>query len=205
MNAPVPPALLDLPRCPGLKRWTRINGYFDVAEALAMQELVASLPQGARVAELGTFQGRSAVAIACALPPGGVLFCVDHFVNTVLAPGQAKPPLEEVVRTNLAALAANLDAFGVRDRVTVLRGRTRDAAQRFEPGSLDLVFVDAGHQYEEVSADLADWHPKVRPGGWLVCDDYTAEWPGVVRAIEETRLPGQFLAPTLWAHRKPGS
>lgn len=197
------PPLLNLPGCPGLKRWTRIKGYFEASEALAMQELVAGLPQGARVAELGTFQGRSAVAIACALPPGGVLFCVDHFVNTVLAPGQAKPPLEEVIRENLDCLAANLDAFGVRNRVTVLRGRTRDAAERFAAESLDLVFVDAGHQYEDVKADLADWYPKVRPGGWLVCDDCTPEWPGVVQAIQETRLAGELIAPTLWAHRKP--
>jgi predicted O-methyltransferase YrrM len=199
----VTPPRLDLPGCPGLKRWTRISGYFDAAEALVMQELVATLPQGARAAELGTFQGRSAVAIACALPPGGVLFCVDHFGNTILAPGQARPPREEIVRANLDALAANLDAFGVRDRVTVLRGRTRDAAARFPPASLDLVFVDAGHEYEAVRDDLADWHPKLKPGGWLVCDDCTAEWPGVVQAIQETRLQGEFIAPTLWAHRKP--
>jgi predicted O-methyltransferase YrrM len=194
---------LDLPRCPGLKAWTRIKGYFSVEEALAMQELVAGLPQGARVAELGTFQGRSAVAIACALPPGGVLFCVDHFLSTVLAPGQARPPDAEVVRANLDALAANLHAFGVQDRVTVLQATTREAARRFPPESLDMVFVDAGHEYPKVRADLADWYPKVRPGGWLVCDDYTAEWPGVKQAVDESGLPGDYIAPSLWAHCRP--
>lgn len=195
--------ILDLARCPGLKEWTRIRGYFAVEEALAMQELVSRLPQGARVAELGTFQGRSAVAIACALPPGGVLFCVDHFESTILDPGQARPPRAEITRANLDALAANLDAFGVRDRVTVLVGATRDAAKRFPPASLDLVFVDAGHDYASVRADLAGWYPLLRPGGWLVCDDYTPEWPGVVQAVNESRLPGGLVAPTLWAHRKP--
>ena len=194
---------LDLLRCPGLKEWNRIAGYFDLSEALAMQELVGRLPQGARVAELGTFQGRSAVAIACALPPGGVLFCVDHFAGAILAPGQPRPPQEAIIRANLDALLANLDAFGLRDRVTVLKGRTRDAAGRFAPESLDLLFVDAGHDYASVKADLADWYPKLRPGGWLVCDDCVPEWPGVVQAIQESKLPGGLIAPSLWAHRKP--
>jgi len=194
---------LDLARCPGLKRWSEITGYFTLEEALAMQALVSRLPQGARVAELGTFQGRSAVAIASALPPGGALFCVDHFHGAIMFAGQPRPSPDETVRSNLAALAANLDAFGVRDRVTVLKGRTREAAGRFPPESLDLVFVDAGHEYESVRADLADWYPKLKPGGWLVCDDFEDAWPGVVQAIQETRLAGGLLAFSLWAHRKP--
>lgn len=198
------PLPLDLLRCPGLKEWSRISGYFDIAEALAVQELVAGLPRGARAAELGAFQGRSAVAIASALPPGGILFCVDHFESAILAPGQVKPPIPEVVKANLAALAANLDAFGVRDRVTVLVGRTREAAPRFAPGSLDMVFVDAGHDYASVRDDLADWIPKLRPGGLLLCDDYEMQWPGVVQAVNETGLPGRLAAPSLWLHRRPG-
>jgi len=60
------------------------------------------------------------------------------------------------------------------------------AAERFEDGSLAFVFIDAGHEYESVKADIAAWLPKVKPGGILAGHDYHAgDWPGVVRAVHE--------------------
>ena len=186
-----------------LAAWCRIRGFFSIEEAAAIQALVKSLASGARVVELGTFQGKSSVAIATALPPGGMLFCVDTFQNTILAPGESRPPMPEVVRTNVQALKANLTRFRCTDRVKALVSTTHDAASRFAPESLALIFVDAGHDYENVRQDLADWYPKLAPGGVLVCDDYVPEWPGVMRAIDETGLSGQLIAPSLWLHRKP--
>ena len=200
-TAPVNP--LDFTGCAALARWLGTTGFFDLAEAMAVQALVKTLRPGAQVAELGTFQGRSSVAMAGVLPQGGMLHCVDHFEGALLQPGQAKPPVEQVVKANLAALKANLERFGVAERVTVYVGRTVEAAGRFAPGSLDLLFVDAGHDYASVRADLAAWVPKLRPGGWLVCDDYEEKWPGVVRAVDETGLAGRLIAPSLWAHRRP--
>ena len=54
-------------------------------------------------------------------------------------------------------------------------------------GSIDVIHVDAGHDYRSVISDLEMWWPLVRPGGWLIGDDYlkTGEWPGVRRAFDE--------------------
>lgn len=196
---------LDFTGCAALARWLKVTGFFDLEEAMAVQALVKTLPPGAQVAELGTFQGRSAVAMAGVLPEGGVLHCVDHFEGALLQPGQTKPPAPQVVKANLAALKANLERFGVAGRVKVYVGRTVQAAGRFADASLDLLLVDAGHDYASVRADLAAWIPKLRPGGWLVCDDYEEKWPGVVRAVDETGLHGRLMAPSLWAHRRPGA
>lgn len=198
-----PPNPLDFTGSLALARWLRIRGFFELEEAMAVQALVKTLPRGARVAELGTFQGRSSVAIAGVLPEGGELHCVDHFEGALLQPGQVKPPLPEIVRANLAALEANLKAFGLTARVKVHVGRTVDVAPRFAEASLHLLLVDAGHDYASVRADLETWYPKLVPGGFLVCDDYEEKWPGVVRAVDETGLSGRLVAPSLWAHRKP--
>ena len=52
----------------------------------------------------------------------------------------------------------------------------------------DMIHVDAGHDFNSVMADLQAWWPNVRPGGWLVGDDYS--WPTVSHAFN-TFFAGQ--------------
>lgn len=46
------------------------------------------------------------------------------------------------------------------------------AARFIYPGTLDFVFIDAGHKYNEVCSDLYAWCPKVRSGGLVAGHDY---------------------------------
>ena len=39
-------------------------------------------------------------------------------------------------------------------------------------GSIALLHIDGNHGYAEVQADMASWCDLVRPGGWIVMDDY---------------------------------
>ncbi|MGL4464154.1 MAG: class I SAM-dependent methyltransferase [Planctomycetia bacterium] len=51
---------------------------------------------------------------------------------------------------------------------------------------ISLLWVDGGHEYEDVIHDIEDFVPQVVPGGWVVFDDAKSdEWPGVGRAVEE--------------------
>ena len=49
----------------------------------------------------------------------------------------------------------------------------------------DLVYVDAGHEEEEVSADLANYSTLLSPAGVMFGDDYHSDWPGLVRAVDD--------------------
>eukprot|EP00756_Hemistasia_phaeocysticola_P043797 Hpha_TRINITY_DN17368_c0_g1::TRINITY_DN17368_c0_g1_i1::g.137931::m.137931 len=49
---------------------------------------------------------------------------------------------------------------------------TVEAAKLFASESVDFLYVDALHTYEGVTADLAAWHPKVKPEGFVVFNDY---------------------------------
>ncbi len=42
-------------------------------------------------------------------------------------------------------------------------------------GAITLLHIDGNHDFGAVTQDLADWAPLVRPGGWVVVDDYV--WP----------------------------
>jgi predicted O-methyltransferase YrrM len=180
----------------GLLEWNKIPGWFSANAALAVQSAVKQLPPGAVVVELGSFQGRSSVALAAVLPDAGVLYCVDHFRGSA-----------EHQHLNLSdlfpAFQKNLETFGVRQRVRPLVMSTLEAAGQFAEASVDLLLVDASHDYASVKGDLETWYPKLKAGGWLFCDDYEPRWPEVVRAIQDMHWEGTMAAPALWLHRKP--
>lgn len=188
----------------GVAQWRKVEGYFDLEEAIAIQTTVKTLPPNSNLVELGSFRGKSAIAIASVLPPDSFLYCVDSFENTILKRGEQKPPLEQVIKTNLDAFASNVGRFGVTQKLRVMVMKTDEAATKFPPNFFDLILIDADHHYEPVKADLANWYPKLKPSGYLFCDDYDLpKFPGVKQAIDETKLPGKVVAPSLWFHQKP--
>lgn len=69
-----------------------------------------------------------------------------------------------------------------------------EAAGTYADKSLDFVFIDAGHDYDSVKADILAWQPKIRPGGILAGHDYYHDPnSGVCRAVNE--LLTNFLTP----------
>jgi hypothetical protein len=71
-----------------------------------------------------------------------------------------------------------------RDRM--IKGDSVKSAELFEDESLDFVFIDAGHRYEEVKADIEAWFPKVRKGGIVSGHDYVKYSDfGVIEAVDE--------------------
>lgn len=80
-----------------------------------------------------------------------------------------------------------------KERCAMLRATSEQAARgqcmaglsSFMPEDVDLVFIDALHDYEHVKQDIALWWPKVRIGGMLCFHDFNHKWPGVERAIAE--------------------
>jgi predicted O-methyltransferase YrrM len=60
-----------------------------------------------------------------------------------------------------------------------------EAAKQFENKSVDFVFIDAAHEYEDVQNDIEAWLPKIKTGGIIAGHDYIPTYPGVMRAVNE--------------------
>ena len=60
-----------------------------------------------------------------------------------------------------------------------------EAAELVDDGSLDYAFIDAGHGYKDVRADLEAWTPKIKLGGVLAGHDYSSRFRGVQRAVDK--------------------
>lgn len=76
------------------------------------------------------------------------------------------------------------------NRSEIWRAESTRAAAGVGPGSADFVYIDARHDYESVSADIAAWLPRIRPGGLLAGHDYYdgeryGQAYGVKRAVDE--------------------
>lgn len=72
------------------------------------------------------------------------------------------------------------------DRTTFLRMTSDDAANHIPDNSLDFVFIDGLHTYEQVKLDCHNFYPKVKKGGLFAGHDYTII-DGVHRAVNEFR------------------
>jgi hypothetical protein len=81
-------------------------------------------------------------------------------------------------------------------QVNIHRAPSQLAAQQFQDGYFDWVYIDGNHQYEFVTADLESFVAKVRPGGLVCGDDYDrpTSWHnnGVTRAVDQFLLTHQY-------------
>ena len=68
--------------------------------------------------------------------------------------------------------------------ITPVRKPSIEAAKDFVDGSIDIVYIDANHTYEEVKKDIQAWLPKIKKGGIISGHDYGG-WDGVTRAVNE--------------------
>lgn len=115
---------------------------------------LALLTRPQRLLEYGSFRGQTALALARHLEDGARLMAVDRDPR------------------HGGAYASTPWAARIDRRVGTLEG---GVLADVPPGSCDLIFLDAGHQYAEVRADTAALLPLLAPGGHFVWHDY-ANW-----------------------------
>jgi predicted O-methyltransferase YrrM len=65
-----------------------------------------------------------------------------------------------------------------------IKGFSTEVAKEFKNNDVDMVYIDARHDYEGVKADLKAWYPKVKKGGWITGHDILL--PQIKQAILET-------------------
>jgi len=110
-------------------------------------EMLRRLPQGGIVAEIGTYQGDFARAILDIMAPEKLLLA-DITFRLCRADVLTDPRVERHEGLSVPFMQSCADA------------------------SLDMIYVDADHRYEAVRADAAAAAPKVKPGGYLIFNDF---------------------------------
>lgn len=122
------------------------------------------------VCEIGCWKGRSTHALASACKN---VTAIDHFQGSkddMTWEMAAKQDVEAEFRKNLK----DFD-------VTLIKKPSLEAVK--EVGDFDMIFIDAGHDYESIKSDLEVWTPKAKK---LICGhDYDLGFEGVMKAVNE--------------------
>jgi len=98
------------------------------------------------------------------------------------------PLIDETSRdraTDMCVAIEHMSEFG--DRVTFIQKTSEEASKGFQDESVGIVYIDALHEYDDVSRDIGLWFPKVVRGGIIAGHDFNYVLPGVVCAVEEFR------------------
>jgi predicted O-methyltransferase YrrM len=149
------------------------------------------------VVEIGSLRGRSARAMADNMSNLSVLFCVDPFQGSE-EHGGAFAGTDNLYRTFCANLADHIE----RQRVCPVHLPSLEAARIFRllgRHDLDMVFIDASHDYASVTADIRAWLPLLKPGGLLSGHDHGH--PPIERAVRDLLgpgLPGLVPGGSIW-------
>jgi hypothetical protein len=146
-----------------------VEGWLTEAQATRLWERAAALESPARIVEIGSYRGRSAIVFALAAPPAAEVVAIDPHAGNDRGPRQIEGTADEGERDN-AAFHANLERAGVGGRVRHVRLPSQDALAEL-PGEIDLLYVDGAHRYGPARADLARWGARVRPGGTMLVHD----------------------------------
>lgn len=115
-------------------------------------------------AEIGVLRGQYS-KVLCDTIPGLKMYCVDKWTQyPTYKDFRSQKKLteyEKIARETLAEYDC-----------TIIKEWSMDAVKTIENGSLDFVWIDASHDFQSVTNDVAEWGKKVRVGGIIAGHDF---------------------------------
>jgi predicted O-methyltransferase YrrM len=169
-----------------VKRACGIRGWMTISELSWLEEQASGKNV---VIEIGSWRGRSSVALASARS----LVCIDTFIDQPQETGSG----EDILDDFLAAIDTDSD------HVFPIRGDVSDAEfvesiEHDYGGEADIVFIDASHDEASVRRDIKTAMKLVKPGGIVCGHDYSPAWPGVVAAVTALAPGFHRAAESIW-------
>jgi len=170
-----------------------IPGMCDHDKIRALCEIFRYCPTG-DIVEIGSWWGKSAfvlLRLAQQYKIGGLL-CVDPWSNQHLIQNDAKGLVDRIpVSADEALTVFHLNLLPYSNgAINYLRLPSADAALEYQrnrtvttpvfgstaySGTIAILHIDGNHSYENAQADVSSWSSLVKPGGWIIIDDYV--WP----------------------------
>lgn len=140
---------------------------------------VRELSKDSKIVEVGVWKGKSVVYLAVEIINANKSIKVDA-IDTWL--GSKSIPSELCNNSLYETFITNISPF--RHIITPIRMDSVKASSLYIDNSIDVVFIDADHEYDSVKNDIIAWYPKVKSGGYIAGHDFHNE--SVKSAVIET-------------------
>lgn len=143
--------------------------------------VVREFNSGSKFVEVGAWKGRSACFLAVEIVNSKKDIKFD-VIDTWL--GSEEHIGYDVLDNDglYKEFIKNIDP--VKHIINPIRMTSLEASNLYEDESLDFVFLDASHKYDDLQADLKAWLPKVKNNGILAGHDY-GSWEEVTNAVND--------------------
>jgi hypothetical protein len=160
-----------------------IEGWFNMEKQYL--ELLNHCPDGGTFVELGCFKGKSTSFIVTEIinqKRDVSFYAVDSFEGSTNSNDknevEAYKGISDIEKDFIANTKHLYKYF------FTYKELSHEAADNFNDGDVDVLFIDAGHSYEAVKKDIEAWLPKMKPNGIIAGHDYHS-WDGVRKVVNE--------------------
>lgn len=165
--------------------FSNIEGWFSSEDREFYRSIVNYFNGPAHFVEVGSFKGLSSSFMAVEIINSGksIKFdCVDTWGGSPEHNKNGAFEDRDVVSGTLyESFIKNMSP--VEGYYNAIRMSSIEAAKLYQDQSLDFVFIDALHDYDNVSADIKSWLPKIKKGGIISGHDY--HHPPIIRAVKD--------------------
>jgi predicted O-methyltransferase YrrM len=162
-----------------------VDGWFSPDQVNRVATRAAAVPASGRIVEIGSFRGRSTIAIARSAPEGAEIVAIDPHAGNDRGPQEIEGFEAEAAQDHEVFLS-NLARAGVGERVRYVRKFSHDAHDDVD-GTIDVLHIDGAHRFGPARDDIRTWGARVVPGGsMLIHDSFSSV--GVTLAIAASLL-----------------
>jgi predicted O-methyltransferase YrrM len=147
----------------------QIEGWLTDEQVHQLWHSASALPPKGLIVEIGSFRGRSTVALALAAPEGVEIVAIDPHSGADRAP-QETSLNPQAGAEDAQAFADNLRRFGVTDRICHIPKPSSDALGDVSR-QVDLLFIDGRHEFRAAREDILGYGDLVAEGGTVLIHD----------------------------------
>lgn len=175
-----------------------------------VMKYLVDLVDAKKIVEIGCWLGESTSFWADAIKhkPNARVNVIDNFM------GNSGTLLEEAAKNNdiYNIFISNMKELGIDNIINTFAMDSDKACFFFNDESIDIVYIDASHDYDNVCKDIDNWLPIVRKGG-IICghDCESNTWDdryiykdvvdgkhhGVIKAVH-TKLDNVNIMERIW-------
>ena len=155
------------------------NRYFLGLSHLAQQvgqELSIDRVKHPKMIEIGSYMGESTLIFGSAIN-WDTIYCID--------PLSGEEEMNSISGLDWVNVRSHFRENTKWFNVEHIENYSYNVVDKFEDNSINFIYIDGNHTYEDVKRDIELYAPKLKTFGMLGGHDYDENWDGVRKAVDE--------------------